>query len=108
MTGGNVGTEIPAEDIKAFCRKWGIRELVLFGSALREDFGPESDIDVLVTFVPETRHGLFNLVRIQDELKEIFGRDVDLVSRRGVETSRNAIRRKAILDSARVIYERAG
>ena len=87
MTGGNVGTEIPAEDIKAFCRKWGIRELALFGSALREDFGPESDIDVLVTFVPETRHGLFNLVRIQDELKEIFGRDVDLVSRRGVETS---------------------
>ncbi len=96
---------IPNEKIADFCRKWKIRELSLFGSVLRDDFGPESDIDVLVTFIPEARHGLFALVRMQDELKGIFGRKVNLISRRGVEASRNYIRRKAILDSAEIIYE---
>lgn len=99
-----VKIDIPFDEIQKFCRKWGISELSLFGSVLREDFGPESDIDVLVTFMEEIRHGFFDLVRMKRELEEMFGRSVDLVSSRGIQSSRNPIRRKAILDSARVIY----
>jgi uncharacterized protein len=76
----------------------------MFGSALREDFGPDSDIDLLVRFAPEARHSLFDMVRMQDGLTELLGRQVDLVSRRGIEASRNPIRRQAILESAEVIY----
>ena len=102
-----LSVDVPLKQIEAFCRKWGISDLSLFGSVLREDFRPDSDIDVLVQFVPGVKHGLFNLVRMRNELEEIFGRDVDLISRRGVEASRNPIRRKAILDSARTIYAAA-
>lgn len=79
-------------------------ELALFGSVLREDFSPRSDVDVLVTFAEGSHHGLFDLVDMQEELETILGRKVDLVSRRGVETSRNPYRRRAILDSAPVVY----
>ncbi len=65
----------------------------------------DSDVDILVTFSEDSRRTLFDLVQMQAELKEIFGREIDLVSRRGIETSRNCIRKHAILDSARVIYE---
>ncbi len=96
--------EIPSDEIDKFCRKWGISELALFGSVVRDDFNKDSDIDILITFESGTKHGLFDMVSMQDELEEIFGRKVDLVSRRGVESSRNHIRRRNILDSARVIY----
>ncbi len=76
----------------------------MFGSVLRPDFGDDSDIDVLVTFAPEARWGLFDLARMRDELRDIFGREVDLVSRRGIETSRNYIRRKAILSFVEVVH----
>ena len=66
----------------------------------RADFRPDSDIDVLVSFAPDAKISLFDMVHMQDELKQIFSRDVDLISRRGVETSRNYLRRKAILESA--------
>lgn len=95
---------IPKEALTDFCRRWRIVELALFGSALREDFGPESDVDILVTFSSDAPWTLFDMVRMQEELKAIFGRDVDLVSRRGIEQSRNYIRRKAILSSAETIY----
>lgn len=95
---------IPAETLADFCRRWMIVELALFGSALREDFGPESDVDVLVTFSSQAPWTLLDMVRMQEELKAIFGRDVDLVSRRGIEQSRNYLRRKAILSSAETIY----
>lgn len=95
---------MPFEQIELFCQKWDISELALFGSVLRPDFRPDSDVDALVTFVPEARHGLFDLARMQSELTEIIGHPVDLVSRRGVEASRNPIRRQAILGSAQVIY----
>lgn len=94
----------PHEAIESFCQRWKITELSAFGSVLREDFGPASDVDVLATFAPEARWTLFDMVRMQDELSEILGRDVDLLSRRGVEASRNPIRREAILSSAEVIY----
>lgn len=96
--------KIPLNEISVFCRKWNILEFSLFGSVLREDFSPESDIDVLVLFHPDTHYSFFDLVHMQDELKEIFGREVDLVSKRGIEASRNPIRRKAILESAEVVY----
>lgn len=96
--------QISAEALAAFCRKWKITELALFGSVLRQDFRPESDIDVLVAFAPDARWGLFALYEMQKELKALVGREVDLVSRRGIEASRNYLRRKAILDSAEVVY----
>jgi hypothetical protein len=95
---------IPEEAIAGYCRRWKIVELALFGSVLRDDFRPDSDIDVLVRFHPEARHTLFDMVRMQEELKRILGREVDLVSRRGIEKSRNYLRKKAILESAEVVY----
>lgn len=96
--------EVPEDKIMKFCRKWHISEMSLFGSVLREDFTPGSDIDVLVCFDESAHCSLFDLVRMENELKEIFGRDVDVVSRRGIEASRNTLRREAILNSAKVIY----
>lgn len=96
--------EVPDDKITEFCRKWRISEMSLFGSVLREDFSPDSDIDVLVLFDESSHCSLFDLVRMENELKEIFGREVDVVSRRGIEASRNSLRRDAILNSAQVIY----
>ena len=96
--------DIPKEEVAAFCRRWQIKELALFGSALRDDFRPDSDVDVLVQFDPEARHTLFDMVFMQEELQQIFGREVDLVERAAVEQSRNYIRRRAILQSVQVIH----
>jgi predicted nucleotidyltransferase len=71
---------------------------------LRADFRPDSDVDVLISFSPQAHVTLFDMARMQEELKTIFGRNVDLVSKRGVENSRNYLRRKAILESAQVIH----
>ncbi len=95
---------IPKDKIIDFCQRWKITEFALFGSALRHDFHPNSDIDVLVTFAPSATWSLLDHVQMQDELEIIFGRKVDLLTRRGVEHSRNYLRRQAILDSAQVIY----
>jgi predicted nucleotidyltransferase len=95
----------PAE-IAEFCRRHEIIRLELFGSVLRDDFGPESDIDVLATFRPGTnRRSLMEFITLEDELRELFGRDVDLVDRDVVIQSENYIRRNAILDSAEMVYE---
>jgi uncharacterized protein len=96
--------EIPEAKIADFCRRNRIRELAVFGSVLREDFRPDSDVDVLVDFEPETHHGLFALARIRLELEQILGREVDLIERSAIEQSRNYIRRKAILSSAETVY----
>ncbi|MEW6777691.1 MAG: nucleotidyltransferase family protein [Bdellovibrionota bacterium] len=95
---------IDRDKVAAFCRKWKIEELSLFGSVLREDFGPASDVDVLVAFHPEARWTLLDMVDMQDELSALMGRKVDLVSRRGVESSRNRPRRREILENARPVY----
>lgn len=99
-----LNVEASREDIAAFCERWQVTQLAVFGSALREDFGPESDVDLLVSFDENARHTLFDMVRMEDELKTIFGREVDLVERAGVEQSRNHIRREAILQSTETIY----
>ena len=90
--------------IAEFCKKWQIREFALFGSVLRDDFRPDSDVDVLVTYMPTTHLSLFDLVRMEGELKAMFNRDVDLVDRHSVESSENYIRRRNVLKSAIPIY----
>lgn len=96
--------EIDRQRLVEFCGKWRITELSLFGSVLREDFGPDSDVDVLVTFSPEASWSLFDLVEMQEELAGIFCREVDLVEREAVERSENYIRRHYILSSAETVY----
>lgn len=101
-----IQVDIPTDRIADFCDKWRIVEMALFGSVLREDFGPHSDVDVLVTFGPNVPWTLLDLVRAEEELKEVFGRPVDLVERAVVEQSENWIRRGSILNSAMSIYAR--
>ena len=96
--------DVPMDKVAAFCRKWKITELSLFGSVLRDDFGPDSDVDVLVTFAPDASWSLFDLVHAQDELKDILGREVDLVEREAVVRSENYIRRRHILESVEPVY----
>lgn len=91
---------MPDERLEEFCRRWKIAELRLFGSALREDFRPDSDLDLLVNFAPEADWSLLDHVAMEEELSSILGRKVDLVTRRAIERSSNWIRRKAILESA--------
>ncbi len=89
------------ESVADFCRQHKITELALFGSVLREDFRPDSDIDVLVTFAPDAHYSLFDLVQLQEKLGQIFGHEVDLVEKAGL---RNPFRRHHILNNMRVLY----
>jgi predicted nucleotidyltransferase len=93
--------EIPLRQIEAFCRKWNIKEFALFGSVLREDFRPDSDIDVLVTFEKGGGITFDNRVEVLDELAAIFGRKVDLVEKNAI---RNPFRRHEILTTKEVVY----
>ncbi|HEU4456772.1 MAG TPA: nucleotidyltransferase family protein [Longimicrobium sp.] len=93
--------EIPRKRVEEFCRKWGITEFALFGSVLTDEFRPDSDIDVLVTFAPDARHSLFDHVEMIEELREMFGRDVDLAEKSGLV---NPFVRKHVLAHHRVIY----
>jgi len=102
-----VKTQIPIDygKVAEFCQRWKATEFALFGSVLRDDFRLDSsDIDVLVSFAQDAHWTLLDWVDMEEDAKKIFGREVDLVSRRGIERSRNYLRRKAILDSAQVIY----
>jgi uncharacterized protein len=95
--------KVPRKQLAEFCRKNHIRRMAFFGSVLRADFRPDSDIDVLVEFEPGHVPGL-GFFTLQQELAQLFGREVDLLTFKGIESSRNYIRRKAILGSARVVY----
>ena len=100
----NSKIDLPMDKIEAFCRKWKIKELSVFGSALRSDFRPDSDIDFLVTFTDDAAWSLLDHAGMELELEALLNRAVDLVSRRGIERSKNQIRRHEILMSARSIY----
>lgn len=89
--------------IEEFCQRWKITELALFGSVLRDDFRPESDVDMLVTFAPDAQWSLFDLVEMQEELGKMLGRKVDLVEKKGL---RNPFRRHSILKTRQVVYAR--
>jgi predicted nucleotidyltransferase len=93
--------EVPRERLAEFCRRWGIAELALFGSVLRDDFGPDSDVDVLVVFTPATPRGLEAREAMEEELAALVGRRVDLVEKAAL---RNPFRRHEILSTHRVVY----
>jgi predicted nucleotidyltransferase len=101
MNRGEGRLGIPHDQIASFCRRWMVAELALFGSILREDFRPESDVDVLVDFVPGAAWSLFDISRMRLELSSLLDREADLVQVRGL---RNPFRRRAILSSREVIY----
>jgi predicted nucleotidyltransferase len=96
--------DVPVDRIEQFCRRWHITELALFGSVLRDDFRPDSDIDVLVTFDEAAAWDLIDFVAMQGELEALFGRKVDLGEKRWVERSENYIRRKQILSTLEPIH----
>lgn len=95
---------VARNDIVAFCQRWGVTAIALFGSVLRPDFRDDSDIDLLLSFREGVRYTLFDLVRMSDELEMIFGRPVDVLDRQAVEQSQNYLRRETILNSAQVLY----
>ena len=99
----NLQESIPAKTFAASWQENGIKQLANCGSALRGDFGPESDVDVPVEFESDRIPGLFGFAGMEIELAELFGRDVHLLSRAEVEDSRNYICRKSILDSIEVV-----
>jgi predicted nucleotidyltransferase len=95
--------QIPVDQamIADFCRRWHITEFSLFGSVLRDDFRPDSDVDVLVVFAPDTEFGWEEWEKMDQELEAIFGRPVDLVEKDAV---RNPFRRRDILKTRQVVY----
>ena len=92
---------IPHKKIAAFCKHWQVTELSLFGSVLRADFRPDSDVDVLVTFSPKAEISLFDLVQMKLDLEKIFRRPVDVIEKDALE---NPFRKREILRTAQVIY----
>jgi predicted nucleotidyltransferase len=95
------GIDISEKLIGQFCLKWKVKELSLFGSVLRDDFRPDSDIDVLVSFAPGAPWSLFDLAQMQEELKGVFGREIDLVEK---EALRNPFRKHEILNHKEIVY----
>ncbi len=96
--------EVPKDKITEFCQRNHIQSLAFFGSVLRDDFGPNSDVDVMVEFEQGQEPDLMGLVTIEDELSEILRRKVDLVERQAIERSENYIRRRHMLKSVEAIY----
>lgn len=94
---------IPSEQIAEFCRRWSVHQLAVFGSALRDDFRPDSDLDIMVTFAPDADPSLFDHVEMQLELERLFSRKVDLISRRALEQSTNRLLKNEILNTAQVL-----
>ncbi len=97
-------TSIPHDQIARFCQRWRVVEFALFGSVLRDDFSDDSDVDVLVTFAPDVIYSFKQVAEMQEELEAAFERPVDLLDRDAVRLSPNYIRRRAIFDSAQVVY----
>ncbi len=94
----------PAREIAEFCQRWKVLDLAVFGSALRADFNSDSDIDLLISFSPDADWSLLDHVQMQQELRALFNREVDLISRRALERSPNWLRRQEILGTAQIIF----
>ena len=97
---GTVPLHIPFEELSAFCRRYQVRELAIFGSILRQDYRPESDVDLLVSFELAARVTFLTLARMQRELEALLGHKVDLVPKEGLKP----VIREHILATARVLY----
>lgn len=93
---------IPTDQLRAFCERHPIRKLSLFGSVLRDDFSPNSDVDVLVELEPGARVGYFALATMQAELTDIFGRDADLLTPNAL----SPYFRRDVLEGAYTVYEK--
>lgn len=96
--------EINDQRLNEICSNYAIKELALFGSALRSDFSSESDIDLLVEFKPDSGISLFDIVDLKNEFEMLFGREVDIVSKNAIKKSRNHLKRKGILENYKIIY----
>jgi len=95
---------LPEKELATFCKRWKVTKFALFGSAVRDDFSSESDIDALVDFSAQSEWGLFDHIQMKQELIALFGRNVDLITKRSLEQSHNDLLRAEILESAKVIY----
>jgi predicted nucleotidyltransferase len=95
---------LPMTEIANFCQRWQIQELALFGSVLRDDFNPNSDVDVLVTFTSDADWGLLDHAKMQQELQALLHRNVDLITKRAIERSPNWLRRNEILKTAQIFF----
>ena len=94
------------QEIARFCQRWRIRELAIFGSALRDDFRADSDVDILIDFDEDADWSLLDHIQMQEELQALLGRDVDLISKRAVERSRNWLFRREVLRTAKVLFSK--
>jgi uncharacterized protein len=101
MTAISPKVEVSEDAIASFCQRWKITEFALFGSILRDDFRPDSDVDVLVSFAPDAKWSLWNIIEMKEELESLFGREVDFVQKTCL---RNPFRRYEILSTKQVIY----
>jgi len=99
----NSWVKVSKEELRNFCEKHGIRKLSFFGSVLRDDFGPESDVDVLVEFEPGARVGLITLAGIELELGRLLGRKAEIHTVKGL----SPYFRDEVLNEAQVRYEQA-
>jgi len=102
MTKLNV--DIPKNQLADFCRRWLISEFALFGSAIRDDFDADSDLDILVTFAPGADWSLLDHFQMEQELAKLLKRKIDLFNKHAVEQNHNWIRRREILNTAKTIY----
>jgi len=98
---GGVNIRTSEEQLNDFCRRWKVQELSVFGSVLRDDFRPDSDVDLLVSFAPDAQWSLYDWTDMIGELQKIFGRKVDLLSLQGL---RNPFRRHEILKAREILY----
>lgn len=96
-----VSISIPTESVSKVCRRFRVREMALFGSVLRSDFGPDSDVDILVTFEPDAPLDLFDMAQLKEALEAIFQRPVDLVEKKAIK---NPFRKKEILSHMEIVY----
>ncbi len=93
--------DVPMDKVRAFCQRWRITEFSLFGSVLRDDFRPDSDVDVMVSFEEGAGWSLYDIVDMKDELRSLFGRDVDLVEKGAI---RNPFRRHSIMNNREILH----
>lgn len=105
MTTPTIHIDVPMDDIRAFCERWGIVKFAFFGSVLRDDFGPESDLDVLAWFNPDSQHTLLDHIRMEQELTDLFEKKVEIVNRKALDEDHNRERALAILEGAHVIWQ---
>jgi len=92
---------IPKSKIINYCRQHHIVEFALFGSVLTKDFGPDSDINVLITLEPDCHYSLYDIMDIRDDLKDLLGYDIDLVEKQALK---NPFRRHDILNNMEIVY----